>query len=126
MKEEVRVTVIATGFERADQAYAPHHDGVIRPDFRAQRPEVRPLSGSRTVLPEGGPAPFVPRTGREPTPFQPRAPEREPEREREAPAAREGHGTPITRLPVPPRPAERPSATPNDLEIPTFIRRQMD
>jgi hypothetical protein len=27
---------------------------------------------------------------------------------------------------VPPRPAERPSATPNDLEIPTFIRRQMD
>jgi len=126
MKEEVRVTVIATGFERQDQAYAPHTDGVIRPDFRAPRPEVRPLSGSRTVLPEGGPAPFTPRQGREPSPFQPRTPaEREPERERDAPAAREAHGTPITRLPVPPRPADKPG-TPNDLEIPTFIRRQMD
>ncbi|HET7463969.1 MAG TPA: cell division protein FtsZ [Longimicrobium sp.] len=130
LKEEVRVTVIATGFERQDQAFAPHHDGVIRPDFRAPRAEVRPLSGSRTVLPEGGPAPFVPRHGREPAPFQPRtterAPEREPDREREAPAAREGHGTPVTRLPVPPRPAEKPGNAPNDLEIPTFIRRQMD
>jgi cell division protein FtsZ len=128
MKEEVRVTVIATGFERGDVAFAPH-DGVIRPQFGSVRPEVRPLTGSRTVMPgHDGPAPFAPRQGREPTPFQPRAaPALEPdrEREREAPAAREAHGTPITRLPVPPRPAERPS-TPNDLEIPTFIRRQMD
>jgi cell division protein FtsZ len=124
MKEEVRVTVIATGFERGDTSFVPVHDGVIRPDFRASRPEVRPLTGSRTVLPGGdaGPAPFVPRQ-REPAPFQPRTPERE--REPEAPAAREAHGTPVTRLPVPPRPSERPS-TPNDLEIPTFIRRQMD
>src|SRR5215213_6567197 len=38
MKEEVRVTVIATGFERGDAAFAPH-DNVIRPDFRgAARP----------------------------------------------------------------------------------------
>jgi cell division protein FtsZ len=128
MKEEVRVTVIATGFERGDVAFAPH-DGVIRPQFGSVRPEVRPLTGSRTVMPgHDGPAPFAPRQGREPTPFQPRAapaPEPDREREREAPAAREAHGTPITRLPVPPRPAERPS-TPNDLEIPTFIRRQMD
>jgi cell division protein FtsZ len=128
MKEEVRVTVIATGFERGDVAFAPH-DGVIRPQFGSVRPEVRPLTGSRTVMPgHEGPAPFAPRQGREPTPFQPRAapaPEPDRDREREAPAAREAHGTPITRLPVPPRPAERPS-TPNDLEIPTFIRRQMD
>ncbi|MFL5538979.1 MAG: cell division protein FtsZ [Longimicrobiaceae bacterium] len=128
LKEEVRVTVIATGFERGDAAFAPH-DGVLRPQFGAgaHRPEVRSLTGSRTVLPgHEGPAPFQPRTGREPTPFQPRAPEREPERE--TPAAREGtHSTPITRLPVPPRP-ERPGtpSTPSDLEIPTFIRRQMD
>jgi cell division protein FtsZ len=128
MKEEVRVTVIATGFERGDQAFVPTHDNVIRPDFRGQRPEPRPLTGSRTVLPGhgDGPAPFVPRQPREPAPFQPRTPERgERDAEREQPAAREAHGTPITRLPVPPRPAERPS-TPNDLEIPTFIRRQMD
>jgi cell division protein FtsZ len=122
MKEEVRVTVIATGFERGDAAFGAH-DNVIRPDFRSARPEVRPLTGSRTVLPgHEAPAPFAPR--REPAPFQPRH-EREPEREREAPAAREAHSTPVTRLPVPPRPAERPNA-PNDLEIPTFIRRQMD
>jgi len=127
MKEEVRVTVIATGFERGDVAFAPH-DGVIRPQFGSgggHRPEVRPLTGSRTVLPgSDGPAPFTPRHGREPTPFQPRAAP-EPDRERDAPAAREGHSTRVTPLPVPPRPAERPS-TPNDLEIPTFIRRQMD
>lgn len=124
MKEEVRVTVIATGFERGDVAFAPVQDGVIRPDFRASRPEVRPLTGSRTVLPGGdaGPAPFVPRQREAaPAPFQPRAPM--PERELDAPAAREAHGTPVTRLPVPPRPAERQQ---NDLEIPTFIRRQMD
>ncbi|HEV7590038.1 MAG TPA: cell division protein FtsZ [Longimicrobium sp.] len=129
MKEEVRVTVIATGFERGDAAFAPH-DNVIRPDFRGQRPEVRPLTGSRTVLPgHEAPAPFAPRQGREPAPFQPRhdRPERGADREREAPAAREAHSTPVTRLPVPPRPAERPAPNlPSDLEIPTFIRRQMD
>src|SRR4051812_3165407 len=109
MKEEVRVTVIATGFERGDAAFAPH-DGVIRPQFGAgHRPEARPLTGARTVMPgHDGPAPFAPRQGREPTPFQPRAAP-EPERERDVPAAREGregHSTPVTRLPVPPRPAE--------------------
>jgi cell division protein FtsZ len=126
LKEEVRVTVIATGFERGDAAFAPH-DNVIRPDFRGPRPEVRPLTGSRTVLPgHEAPTPFAPRAGREPAPFQPRH-EREPEREREAPAAREAHGTPVTRLPVPPRPDERKAPNlPSDLEIPTFIRRQMD
>ena len=130
MKEEVRVTVIATGFERGADAYAPH-DNVIRPDFRSggsPRPEVRPLTGSRTVLPgHEGPAPFAPRQGREPTPFQPRQDRTERDADREAPAAREAHSTPVTRLPVPPRPAERPApALPSDLEIPTFIRRQMD
>jgi cell division protein FtsZ len=125
MKEEVRVTVIATGFERGGAAFAPH-DGVIRPDFRGQRPEVRPLTGSRTVLPgHEAPAPFAPRQGREPAPFQPRHAERDADRE--APAAREAHSTPVTRLPVPPRPDERKAPNlPSDLEIPTVIRRQMD
>jgi cell division protein FtsZ len=130
MKEEVRVTVIATGFERGDATFAVAHDNVIRPDFRGQRPEVRPLTGSRTVLPgHEAPAPFAPRQGREPAPFQPRHErvERDADREREAPAAREAHSTPVTRLPVPPRPDERKAPNlPSDLEIPTFIRRQMD
>jgi cell division protein FtsZ len=116
LKEEVRVTVIATGFERSEPVFE-RHDNVIRADFRSPRSEVRPLSGSRTVMPTGeGPAPFTPRAPQapaEPTPFQPR-PQPQPERE---------HGTPVTRLPVPPRQPERNT---NDLEIPTFIRRQMD
>ncbi|HEX8245077.1 MAG TPA: cell division protein FtsZ [Longimicrobium sp.] len=116
LKEEVRVTVIATGFERSEPVFE-RHDNVIRADFRSPRPEVRPLSGSRTVMPTGeGPAPFGPRAPQAPaetTPFQPR-PQPQPERE---------HGTPVTRLPVPPRQPERNT---NDLEIPTFIRRQMD
>jgi cell division protein FtsZ len=122
LKEEVRVTVIATGFERAEPVFE-RHDGVIRPDFRAGRPDVRPIVGSRVVMPSGeGPSPFAPRTPapeREPTPFHPRP---APQPEREQPAA--GQGTPVTRFPAPqPRQPERNA---NDLEIPTFIRRQMD
>jgi len=132
MKEEVRVTVIATGFEKTEPIFERHverHDNVIRADFRSPRPDVRPLVGSRVVMPSAD----------APPPFQPRRPEPHPEREREnpfaqrppaAPVEREPapqpareHGTPVTRLPVPPRPERTP---PNDLEIPTFIRRQMD
>ena len=84
MREEVRVTVIATGFDKTD-ALAPQADNVIRPNFGAGRPSV-----SR--------GPTAPARGEDtsgPTPYRP-------------PAAR-----PIEKLP-------------NDLEIPTFIRRQMD
>jgi len=112
MKEEVRVTVIATGFER-DSDMGPT-DGVIRPDFRG-RPsaESRPTSvsmyGTRQVMPSGPsaqqPAPAVPA---------------------EAPAAhvRDTGSTPVHRFP-PPRSVAEPRM-PSDLEIPTFIRRQMD
>ena len=116
MKEEVRVTVIATGFERGEPVFE-RHDGVIRPNFgTTARPEVRPLTGSRVVMPTGdAPHPFARPAAPEPAP----APAREREREREGTT-----GTPVTRLPVPPRQPDR--ATPSDLEIPTFIRRQMD
>lgn len=124
MEEEVRVTVIATGFERNDPVFE-RHDNVIRADFRTPRQEVRPLTGSRTVMPGDAPAPFPPRTPpaphveREPTPFAQRTHAPEP-----APVQRE-HSTPVTRFPAPARQPERTNA-PNDLEIPTFIRRQMD
>ncbi|HET7464314.1 MAG TPA: cell division protein FtsZ, partial [Longimicrobium sp.] len=135
MKEEVRVTVIATGFEKTEPIFE-RHDNVIRADFRSPRSEVRPLTGSRVVMPTGeGPTPFAHRTPerapertaeREPTPFAPR--EREhtplPARDHHAPPPPREQGTPVTRLPVPPRQPER--TPPNDLEIPTFIRRQMD
>jgi cell division protein FtsZ len=110
MKEEVRVTVIACGFEKVEPL-AERHDNIIRPDFRAGRAEARPLHGSRTVLPtaaEGaGPGP-----GHAPPPA------------RTEPA--QPHSTPVHKFPVPPRPVEQPRSAPSDLEIPTFIRRQMD
>jgi cell division protein FtsZ len=130
LKEEVRVTVIATGFERGEPVFE-RHDNVIRADFRASRGDVRPLSGSRTVLPGGGmgdthspfsrpSAPAERERDREPTPFPRPAPAPQPAMEREPARDRE---TRVTPLPVPPR---QPEKNVNDLEIPTFIRRQMD
>ncbi|HEX2094376.1 MAG TPA: cell division protein FtsZ [Longimicrobiaceae bacterium] len=97
MKEEVRVTVIATGFEK-DAPMSERNDNVIRPNFRTTpaRGESRPLTSTVTTYP-------------------PR-PEPVPEPQAQPPQA--------TPLRWPQRPAERP--LPNDLEIPTFIRRQMD
>ncbi|HEU4456471.1 MAG TPA: cell division protein FtsZ [Longimicrobium sp.] len=114
MKEEVRVTVIACGFEKLEPM-VERTDNVIRPDFRAPRPvdarveprEPRPLHGSRTVMPAAAEGPVSP-------PFA-----------RPEPAAPPSHSTPVHKFPVPPRTPE-PRSTPSDLEIPTFIRRQMD
>jgi cell division protein FtsZ len=106
MKEEVRVTVIATGFEKdAATPFADRSDNVIRPNFRTSPParepraEVRPLGNSTTTV-------YPPRP--EPAP--------EPQ-----PAQQPQQSAPIR---WPARPTEKP--LPNDLEIPTFIRRQMD
>lgn len=110
MKEEVRVTVIATGFEKAEAMLIPErhehrHDGVLRPDFRSGprvetgRTDLR--SSTRPVMPPAQAAPPPPAV---------------------SPAADSG-ATPIRSWP-PARPGD--SKLPNDLEIPTFIRRQMD
>ncbi|HEU0078397.1 MAG TPA: hypothetical protein VFQ76_12145, partial [Longimicrobiaceae bacterium] len=106
MKEEVRVTVIATGFEKDSAPFADRSDNVIRPNFRTSpparpepRPEVRPLGTSTTTV-------YPPR--QEPAPEQ-------------QPAQPPQQSAPIR---WPARQAEKP--LPNDLEIPTFIRRQMD
>jgi len=84
MKEDVRVTVIATGFDRSD----PRSDGVIRPKFGRQ---MEPQRQQQARVVGGSPIPSSP--------------------------------TPIERTPT-----IRPIDTrgPTDLEIPTFIRRQMD
>ncbi|MBW3627655.1 MAG: cell division protein FtsZ [Gemmatimonadetes bacterium] len=83
MEGAVRVTVIATGFDKADAIFE-RVDNVIRPNFSAKRPE--PRSGSKPAIPAPNPTPIL----------------------READI----------------RPIER--KLPSDLEIPTFIRRQMD
>jgi cell division protein FtsZ len=99
MKEEVRVTVIATGFDRdsAPAVQVERRDNVIRPDFRsrAAQPDA-PGAGTRTTFPPARPA---------------------------EPARAEGPGTAQVHKFPPPRPEPK---VPSDLEIPTFIRRQMD
>jgi cell division protein FtsZ len=88
MKEEVRVTVIATGFDKGDIFERP--DNVIRADF-AGRHTRQPLRSASHAPGMAAPSP-APR--------------------------------PATPRPVTPRP--QPDRFPSDLEIPTFIRRQMD
>ncbi|HEV2129868.1 MAG TPA: cell division protein FtsZ [Longimicrobiaceae bacterium] len=89
MKDEVRVTVIATGFDKTEAAQQ-RTDNVLRPDFGAV---ARGSAASRPSF-RSGPAATV--------------------------------AAPVPRTPPHPpvRPLERPF--PSDLEIPTFIRRQMD
>ncbi|CAN5669867.1 cell division protein FtsZ [soil metagenome] len=84
MSEELRVTVIATGFEK-DTDFAPRPETLVRAEFGGAR-----VATARPVA-------------------------------RPVPEAVEA--TPIQRW-TPSRPAER--KLPNDLDIPTFIRRQMD
>ncbi|MDQ3557478.1 MAG: cell division protein FtsZ [Gemmatimonadota bacterium] len=88
LKEEVRVTVIATGFEK-DAVIAPRADNVIRPDFGSSTSRAAPRPASAPQMS----------------------------------ASQEPAATPLHRWP-PQRSVER--KLPNDLEIPTFIRRQMD
>jgi cell division protein FtsZ len=89
MKEEVRVTVIATGFDKAEHS----RDNVLRPNFG----ELRRAVGSD-----------VPSMGRGPM---------RPTAQKQA----------LTATPI--RAAEThivKTRMPRDLEIPTFIRRQVD
>ena len=93
MQGEIRVTVIATGFDRALST--------ANTSRAAQQVRTSPVA-----LPKGSPV----------IPFPANRP------------ARVGHGTPPrTEAPRPPRPApEKGSQDLSDMEIPTFIRRQMD
>ncbi|MEX0912581.1 MAG: cell division protein FtsZ, partial [Gemmatimonadota bacterium] len=91
MKEEVRVTVIATGFDKEAEVA-----GVIRPNFGAGR---RPEMGAQGQA-QGYPQPQKARA-----------------------VAGGGPTGPIERSPAP---HSTHSRMPTDLEIPTFIRRQMD
>lgn len=100
LKEEVRVTVIATGFDK-DLLSTVRNDNVIRPDFGAtgtSRPAARPIGPPASPASPVAQAPLT------------------------APPA-EVQATPLHRWPGQ-RSAER--KLPSDLEIPTFIRRQMD
>ncbi len=95
MDGEVRVTVIATGFDRAVTG-----EPVVE---RATSPQVLPFTPRRTGAPSGANA----------VPAAPPVPASKPA---SAPYVR----------PVPP-PANRPASPDvSDMEIPTFIRRQMD
>jgi cell division protein FtsZ len=110
MKEEVRVTVIATGFEKEE---FERSDNVIRPDFRSSRSVPEPRSQPAPLY--GGTRQVMPSTPMAPAPVA----------EQTSSNGRDGAGsTPVHKFPTP-RPAPDPRM-PSDLEIPTFIRRQMD
>jgi cell division protein FtsZ len=91
MKEEVRVTVIATGFDRSSD----RSDGVIRPKFGMSR-----------------------------RPDYPAQPQQQVQQVRAVSGGSPTAGPPPIERSANVRPVE--SRTPSDLEIPTFIRRQMD
>jgi cell division protein FtsZ len=93
MQGEIRVTVIATGFDRAVQASAPN---VIQ----------QVAAPSTIALPQKG-SPVIPFPNR--------------------PARVAGNAAPRPDVPRAPRPAPDKAAQDlSDMEIPTFIRRQMD
>jgi cell division protein FtsZ len=124
MKEEIRVTVIATGFDKEDQTvFHPvgERDNIIRPQFGMGSRPAEPRTGTRSVYPPAQPAaPQPERTHVFERPHAAPPPQPQPQ----APAASDAPATPIRQWP-PSRPADT-GKMPNDLEIPTFIRRQMD
>jgi cell division protein FtsZ len=98
LEGQVRVTVIATGFDSSDE-----EEGVIRPDFRTPRP--RPQA-RHEAEPMATPVPM-------PAEVEKRV------------AVGGGHAEPVLPLSrFPERTVTREQIT--ELDIPTFIRRQMD
>jgi cell division protein FtsZ len=124
MKEEVRVTVIATGFDRDTSPQAVRvertmADNVIRPDFRSglrTGTGGADIAGTRTAYPPRPAFDTRPEPRPEPVRHEPLRPEPRP-----AEPLPQAGGTPVHKFPVRPEPK-----VPSDLEIPTFIRRQMD
>jgi cell division protein FtsZ len=104
MQGEIRVTVIATGFDRVPPVTAPAPAQLPEQHTPSKGPPVIPFPGAqRTTRPVNPP---VTRGGSTGTPDIPRQmPGFAPQR---------------------PGPTERSSQDMNDMEIPTFIRRQMD
>ncbi|HEX6069468.1 MAG TPA: hypothetical protein VFZ18_06575, partial [Longimicrobiaceae bacterium] len=91
LQEEVRVTVIATGFDRTATAFGGR-DNVLRPDFgRRQDARSAPRPAAQQPGAQAGGSNDAPR-----------------------PLHQSSEARPIERKPA------------SDLEIPTFIRRQMD
>jgi cell division protein FtsZ len=107
MMGEIRVTVIATGFDRFLQ------QGASGP--AATAPSVGGVGGASSIN-VGVKSPSV-----LPFPSRDRAPVRPP-----APPARSAWDNGTTRPPRPAQPSSSSSAELDDMEIPTFIRRQMD
>jgi cell division protein FtsZ len=102
LKEEVRVTVIATGFDRMGQV-GERRSNVIQADFAARK--VAGMENRGMLRSTPAPSAHTP----------------------PAPSGSANPGPPAQATPirqVQARPVER--KLPNDLEIPTFIRRQMD
>jgi len=119
MMNEIRVTVIATGFDRYMQGAAGNGlshtaPGTTGSAFAPSAPQSAAASSTHSVV--GKPAPSV-------LPFPTR--DRPTQRPAAAPARPAWEGAPPRPPRVPPV-STAPSAELDDMEIPTFIRRQMD
>jgi cell division protein FtsZ len=128
MMGEIRVTVIATGFDRdlqggigrgSSQSYghaapAPSHGGVHPPRTGTTGSFANPRAVSQPAIPtESQVLPFPTQKPQVPRPT--------------GPSGRPWEGVPPRSRSVPPPSAPPPSSSElDDMEIPTFIRRQMD
>jgi cell division protein FtsZ len=104
LEGKVRVTVIATGFDSSEE------EKVIRPDFRRARPQAQPQP---QLVPEPVPQPAV---------EQEVVPARQAEARVAVGGSRADQVLPLSRFPE--RIVTREQLV--ELDIPTFIRRQMD
>jgi cell division protein FtsZ len=121
MQGEIRVTVIATGFDRAFHASAPapvHPTHPMHPAHPTHPTHpAHPAHPSHAAHHHEPPAVAMPPKSAPVIPFPANRPAR---------VASTGI-TPRPEVPRPPRPpAEKASQDLSDMEIPTFIRRQMD
>jgi cell division protein FtsZ len=102
MQGEIRVTVIATGFDRQVSASATQQPPIIT-STRTPGVPVIPIHGGRTVRPTPGTNPVI-----QPRPAQPAV------------------DIPRRVTPAAPSSSSNDGQDLSDMEIPTFIRRQMD
>ena len=116
MRDQIRITVIATGFERTPGMIG--RASTVTPTAAASRPAARPAAPSAPT-----PQPRPPALPENPAPRQQSAPVSSPPPQ--APAPRPATAPPVQPAPRPAEPRE--SSNPynsDDLDIPTFLRKR--
>lgn len=130
LSDEIRITVVATGFDNRDHRRAPSLGGDVevtpqgswqtarREDYRAPQPQPRPTSGYMQTQASPFAERRVPSAVVTPAPAPQPAPVREP-------VMRELQPAPQQMPPQQPAPQPKPQEEDDELGIPAFIRRKM-